>query len=174
MDFQTLVRLARKRVRRDKAKLLYNRLKETKITEQKVVESSCWIPANQNGTPLGCNSSGYVQKVIIQPSGHDNRQRIHGKRITAYVHQLGWWRRRHFRKTDVRVMRLKVLNGQSMTISHLCHNKRCFRSGHLTAEPRWVNVYRDRCRLLRRVGDCRCHCSRLGVPDTYKHCLTPL
>jgi len=132
----------------------------------------CLRPMRADGTPRAPNESGYVQKVVIQPSGAQNRAGIGGMRITAYLHQIAWWRRKRFSPRSVNKRRAKTANRhQPVAMSHLCHNKWCFQKAHIIAEPFWVNVYRERCRLRRGYGDCQCHQSRHGVPNIYRTCL---
>lgn len=134
--------------------------------------SDCWVPCDSDGAPLRSNRDGYVQRVVVQPSGGARRSGQGGTRITAYVHQLGWWASRDFDPNVVLQYRTKVVaRGQSMTVSHLCHFSACFNPDHLTLEPRWVNIYRDRCCKRRKGEECRCHYSRIGDPNKYEACL---
>lgn len=148
-------------------------IKRSRI-EENVVSTVCWIPASAKGEPLKHNKDGYVQAVIVQPSGSDNRSGKAGLRITAYVHQLGWWRGHRFDPAVVKRARRLVGAGFPTTVSHLCYNTRCFRPSHLTLEPKWVNIYRQTCPGRRRRGrKCNCHYSRRGKPRRYKKCLKP-
>jgi len=169
-EFTTLRKLAKLNRYAQAAQRCFVRLKNNK---EIVGDVECWRALGKNGQPLTANDSGYIQRTVVQPSGHQRRQGVRsGHTIVAYIHQLGWWSRVRFKKRYPRFYHHKVQSGRSMTVSHLCHNKWCFRPSHLTVEPRWVNIYREGCRLRRTPsGDCNCHRSRGGVANKYKACL---
>lgn len=171
MELKTLSRIAENPAITGKAVNKYFSIKASRIEENRV-STKCWIPATVDGIPLKANKDGYVQTPIIQPSGSANRSGKGGLHITAYIHQLGWWRQHRFDSKVIMSARRLVSAGFPMSISHLCHNTRCFRPLHLTLEPNWVNIYRQTCR--RRKGrKCKCHFSRRGKPGRYKKCLKP-
>lgn len=172
MDFTTLEQLAGNPAYTLKAQQAYFRLRLKRREESRVTTSPCWLPCDDEGNLLRANESGYTQRVIVQPSGAANRSGQGGLRITAYVHQLGWWQKSRFNPVVVQSYRAMVQRGLPMVVSHLCHNSRCFRPSHLTVEPRWVNEYRRICLLKRGGQACHCHYSRRGRPWRYKTCLT--
>jgi len=83
----------------------------------------CHRAIKQNGRPLKSNSSGYIQRVVVQPSGFQRRKKLDGgPTIVAYIHQLSWWwSKSGFKRSKIEKYRWKVQNGTSMTVSHLCH-----------------------------------------------------
>lgn len=171
-EFTTLRKLAKHERYIEAAKRCYARLKSNK----KIISTGdveCWRALSRDGKPLASNNSGYIQRTVVQPSGHQRRQGVRsGPTIVAYIHQLGWWSGMRFQKRYPRRYYRRVLRGRSITVSHLCHNKWCFRPSHLVAEPRWVNIYREGCRLRRTpTGNCMCHRSRDGIVNKYQPCL---
>lgn len=62
------------------------------------------------------------------------------KKLT--VHRL-----KYFLKTDCKLLK-------SMDVSHLCHNKLCIRSDHLSYEPHRINCKRNICKSN---GECEGH-----------------
>jgi hypothetical protein len=58
-----------------------------------------------------------------------------------------------------------ILNKQGFEISHLCHEKKCINSTHLTYEPQYINAAREICKR-----DNYCHSHRDQV-QVYVQCL---
>ena len=97
--------------------------------------------------PGSLNTDGY-QQVNIRAASKVNKDI---KQQTAYLHHLVHW-----------VATDKIISSWSDSISHLCHHPDCVNEEHLTLEPLWKNIRRQKCQ-----GGSECEC------DPVSKCVLP-
>lgn len=78
---------------------------------------------------------GYGRIVVKWPNGHSTTERVH--RVALMVKYR--WLKTDFPRKDI--------DGKTLEVSHLCHNKLCFNTEHLVIETHEANQSRNHCKL---------------------------
>ena len=130
----------------DEVDMFYNMITANTLTDQGP-QGTC-VEYQAGSTSTSTRTNNYVQ----------TSRKINGRTIHSRIHQVALLKK----------IRLTAIP-EGLEASHLCHNKRCMKISHLSAEPHFINMSRNTCAYMRETTGDRGYCT--GDHQGYENCI---